>query len=66
MLTSRELTSGKCTSIISLHLDGGAMASFGDSLRRERELRGTTLAELASATKISLRYLQALERDQFD
>jgi cytoskeleton protein RodZ len=42
------------------------MASFGESLRRERELRGVTLAELAAATKISLRHLSALEHDQFD
>lgn len=42
------------------------MASFGENLRRERELRGITLAELANATKISLRHLQALEGDQLD
>ncbi|MFQ5662942.1 MAG: helix-turn-helix domain-containing protein [Terriglobia bacterium] len=42
------------------------MASFGENLRRERELRGITLPELANATKISLRHLQALEANQFD
>ena len=42
------------------------MASFGENLRRERELRGVTLAELAEVTKVSLRYLTALEQDQFD
>lgn len=42
------------------------MASFGENLRRERELRGVTLAELAEATKVSVRYLTALENDQFD
>jgi len=42
------------------------MASFGENLRREREVRGITLAQLAEATKISLRYLTALEQDQFD
>lgn len=41
------------------------MGSFGENLRRERELRGVTLAELANATKISLRYLRAIEDDQF-
>jgi len=40
--------------------------AFGENLRRERELRGVTLAELAQATKISLRYLNALEQDRFD
>lgn len=41
------------------------MASFGESLRRERELRGITLPELSNATKISLRHLTALENDRF-
>lgn len=42
------------------------MASFGENLRRERELRGVTLAALATTTKISVRYLNALESEQFD
>jgi cytoskeletal protein RodZ len=42
------------------------MASFGDELRRERELRGISLREVADATKISLRFLEALERNDFD
>src|ERR687888_1210818 len=42
------------------------MASFGDSLRRERELRGVELREVAEATKISIRFLQALENDRID
>jgi cytoskeletal protein RodZ len=42
------------------------MASFGDTLRRERELRGVDLREVADATKISLRFLQALETDRID
>jgi len=42
------------------------MATFGESLRRERELRGVTLPEISNATKISLRYLRALENNQFD
>ncbi len=42
------------------------MASFGDNLRRERELRGITLREIAEATKISVRFLQALEQDKID
>src|SRR5262245_10290305 len=41
------------------------MSSFGESLRRERELRQISLREIAEATKISLRYLDALERDDF-
>lgn len=42
------------------------MATFGENLRRERELRGITLLELANATKISLRHLEALEAERFD
>lgn len=42
------------------------MATFGENLRRERELRGITLLELANATKVSARHLEALERNQFD
>lgn len=38
--------------------------SFGENLRRERELRGIELREIAEATKISLRFLQALEQDR--
>lgn len=41
------------------------MASFGENLRRERELRGITLNELANSTKVGVRHLEALERNQF-
>ena len=42
------------------------MATFGENLRRERELRGISLHEIAEATKISVRFLQALEQDRLD
>ena len=42
------------------------MASFGENLRRERELRGVGLREIAEATKISVRFLKALEDDRVD
>lgn len=42
------------------------MTSLGQELRRERELRAVTLKEIANLTKISLRYLQALEEDRLD
>ena len=41
------------------------MSSFGDTLRRERELRQISLREISEATKINLRYLDALERNDF-
>jgi cytoskeleton protein RodZ len=40
--------------------------SFGENLRRERELRGISLHEIAEATKISARFLQALEQDRLE
>jgi cytoskeletal protein RodZ len=40
------------------------MGAFGENLRRERELRGVSLREIADGTKISLRFLQALEEDR--
>jgi cytoskeletal protein RodZ len=42
------------------------MASFGENLRRERELRGVDLRDIADATKISVRFLQALEQDRVE
>jgi cytoskeletal protein RodZ len=43
-----------------------AMGSFGDKLRKERELRGVSLREIATGTKISVRFLQALEEDRVE
>jgi cytoskeleton protein RodZ len=42
------------------------MGAFGDKLRREREMRGVTLAEMSESTKISKRWLEALEQEEFD
>jgi cytoskeletal protein RodZ len=42
------------------------MPSFGEELRRERELRRIALREVAEATKVSLRYLEALESNDFE
>jgi cytoskeleton protein RodZ len=41
------------------------MSAFGENLRREREMRGVSLEEIASATKISLRFLHAIEAEDF-
>jgi cytoskeleton protein RodZ len=40
--------------------------SFGDWLRRQREVREISLRDIAERTKISLRYLEAMEADRFD
>jgi cytoskeletal protein RodZ len=42
------------------------MGSFGDNLRRERELRGVSLREIADNTKISIRFIEALEEDRVE
>ena len=42
------------------------MASFGEELRQQRELREITLDEIAESTKVNRRFLEALERDDFD
>lgn len=43
-----------------------ATTPFGDRLKRERELRGVTLEEVAGATRISPKFLEALENDRWD
>ena len=40
--------------------------NFGSYLKSERELRGVTLDELHSKTKIPVRHLRSLENNQFD
>lgn len=40
--------------------------SFGTWLRRQREARNIELREIADHTKISIRYLEALETDRFE
>jgi len=42
------------------------MNSVGEELKKERELRGISLKEIADTTKINIRYLRALEEDKFD
>lgn len=42
------------------------MGSFGERLRREREMRGVSLDEIVASTKIGKRLLLALEQEHFD
>lgn len=42
-----------------------AAPSIGEDLRRERELRGISLKEIADATKISKRFLEAIEKSDY-
>src|SRR5579863_7448456 len=39
---------------------------FGEHLRREREMRGVSLDEISAATRISTRFLEAIEKGQWD
>jgi cytoskeleton protein RodZ len=43
-----------------------ARGTFGEILKRERELREVTLAEITSATRIGPRFLEALENEDWD
>jgi cytoskeleton protein RodZ len=45
---------------------GAGVSAFGEHLRRERELRGISLDEISSATKIGTRLLRALEAGNLD
>ncbi len=42
------------------------MGTFGQRIKREREMRGVSLDEIAQATKIGTRSLRALEEEDFD
>jgi cytoskeleton protein RodZ len=42
------------------------VGSFGENLRRERELRAISIQEISAATKIGTRILIALEEEDFD
>lgn len=42
------------------------LRSFGEELRKEREIRGISIKEIADATKVSSRFLEAIERNDFD
>lgn len=39
---------------------------FGEQLKREREMRGVSIEEISAATRISTRFLEALEKDQWE
>jgi len=52
----------------TLFLQGNGMAkgNFGERLKRERELREVTLEEVTAATRISSRFLEALENEEWN
>lgn len=50
----------------SFEQTGTGAGSFGERLRREREMRGISLDDIAATTKIGTRLLRALEEEHFD
>jgi cytoskeletal protein RodZ len=42
------------------------MGNFGEDLRKAREAKGVALEAIAAATKITTRYLRAVEQERFD
>ncbi len=42
------------------------MAKLGEIFKQERESRGVSLREISDATKIAVRYLEAIEQNHFD
>jgi cytoskeleton protein RodZ len=48
------------------HAQQNPRPSFGSWLRHQREARSVSMREIADNSKISLRYLEALEQDRFD
>src|SRR6202041_692791 len=40
--------------------------TFGENLKREREMRGVTLDEISAANRIATRFLEAIENEQWD
>src|SRR5688500_19964285 len=45
---------------------GGSVAGIGEALRSTRERRGLSIDDVARDTRISPRFLEALEAEQFD
>jgi transcriptional regulator with XRE-family HTH domain len=39
---------------------------FGEHLKREREMRGVSLAEVSAATRINTRFLEAIEKEKWE
>ncbi|HEY1866129.1 MAG TPA: helix-turn-helix transcriptional regulator, partial [Candidatus Acidoferrales bacterium] len=41
-------------------------AGFGEHLKREREMRGVSLDEICTATRIGTRFLEAMENEEWE
>ena len=51
---------------LTVDIQSKKMATLGQELKNEREMRGISLKEIADTTKIDLRFLRAIEEDRMD
>ena len=66
---ARKLSASRCGAMARHHRDrfeAMARGTFGERLKRERELREVTLDEVSTATRIAPRFLEALENEQWN
>jgi cytoskeletal protein RodZ len=66
---SRSITTiGRQNRVVKIEdrFDEMAKGTFGERLKRERELREVTVHEIASATRIAAKFLEALENEQWE
>jgi len=65
----RSITTNRASkSVVKIEdrFDEMAKGTFGERLKRERELREVTVHEIASATRIAAKFLEALENEQWE
>jgi cytoskeleton protein RodZ len=55
-----------CTGIVKDRFGFMARGNFGERLKREREMREVSMDELTKATRISTRFIQALENEDWE
>lgn len=61
-----SLTLIQSASIFFAGPQGMSSTPFGEHLKREREMRGVSLNEISAATRISTRFLEAIENDRWN
>lgn len=64
--TRVSLTLIRSASIFFAGPQGMSSTPFGEHLKREREMRGVSLSEISAATRISTRFLEAIENDRWN
>jgi cytoskeletal protein RodZ len=64
--SARSIDTPQARAYIFSWSQGMPSTPFGEHLKREREMRGVSLEEVAAATRISTRFLEAIENEQWD